>query len=115
MQDSSEPHIALRLKRQHEYFIIGKDLLERGIRNNPDRYKLYESLGTLLRDKLQDHCGAAIQFASAAKFPDSPTYEARFAAYELSRCPGHEREAYDELLRLYRLGKSEWLPRCWND
>jgi hypothetical protein len=110
LNDTSEPHIALRLKRQHEYFMIGKDLLERGIQNNPDRYKLYESLANLLRDKLKDHYAASVQFAKASKFPDSPTYEDRFSAYELSYSPGHEREAYDELLRLYRMGKKEWLP-----
>jgi len=108
--DPNEPHLALRLKRQHEYFMIGKDLLERGIQNNPDHYKLYESLGNLLRDKLKDHCAAAVQFANASKFHDSPGYEVRFAAYELSQCPGHEREAYTELLRLYRVGEKEWLP-----
>ena len=101
MLDTKQPRMAMRLKHQHEYFIIGKDILERGIANNPDRYKLYESLGALLRDKLQDHCGSAEAFANAAKFPDSPTYEVRFAAYELSRCPGHERQAYEELVRHY--------------
>jgi hypothetical protein len=108
--DPSEPHIALRLKRQHEYFIIGKDLLERGIQNNPDHYKLYESLANLLRDKLQDHYESSVNFAKASKFPDSPTYEERFSAYELSYSPGHEREAYNQLLSLYRMGKKEWLP-----
>ena len=108
--DRKQPRLALRLKRQHEYFLIGRDLLERGIQNNPDHYKLYESLALVLRDKLQDHCGAAVQFGKAAQFPDSPTYEVRFAAYELSFCPGHEREAYNELVRLYRLGEKEWLP-----
>ncbi len=108
--DPTERHIALRLKRQHEYFLIGKDLLERGIQNNPDRYKLYESLANLLRDKLQDHYNASIQFAKAAKFADAPTYEERFSAYELSYTPGHQREAYNQLLRLYRIGQKEWLP-----
>jgi hypothetical protein len=110
MQDPTETHMALRLKRQHVYFMIGKDLLERGIQNNPDRYKLHESLGNVLRDKLQDHCGAAVQYGDAAKFPDAPTYEERFSYYELSYCPGHEREAYNQLLRLYRMGEKEWLP-----
>ena len=110
LNDASEPHIALRLKRQHEYFIIGKDLLERGIANNPDRFKLYESLGNLLRDKLDDHLNASINFAKAAKFADSPTYEYRFSAYELSHAPGHEREAYEELRRLYLEGDKERLP-----
>jgi hypothetical protein len=110
IQDTSQPRMALRLKHQHEYFLIGKDLLERGIQNNPDKYKLYESLANVLRDKLQDHCGAAVQYAKASNFPDSPGYEERFAAYELSHCPGHEREAYNQLLRLYRMGQKEWLP-----
>jgi len=109
-QDIRVPRMALRLKHQHEYFLIGKDLLERGIANNPDRYKLYESLGNVLRDKLQDHCGAADAFGHAASFSDSPAYEKRFAAYELSYCPGHERDAYYALLAIYRLGEKEWLP-----
>jgi hypothetical protein len=110
MQDRNEPHMALRLKRQHEYFLIGKDLLERGIQNNPDKYNLYNSLGLILKDKLLDHYGASVQFAKAAQFPDAPTYLKRFSLYELSYCPGHEREAYDAMARLYREGKQEWLP-----
>jgi hypothetical protein len=110
MQDTSVPRIALRLKHQHEYFLIGVDILQRGIANNPDRYKLRESLANVLRDKLQDHCAAAEQFAKVAAFPDAPTYAKRFAAYELSYCPGHEHEAYDQLLKYYRMGEKEWLP-----
>ncbi|MGA3171533.1 MAG: hypothetical protein ABSE62_11020 [Chthoniobacteraceae bacterium] len=110
LQDTTQPRMALRLKHQHEYFLIGKDLLERGIANNPDRYKLYESLGNIERDKLMDHCAAAVQFAKAAQFSDAPDYERRFAAYELSYCPGHERESYEKLLALYKIGEKEWLP-----
>ena len=110
LNDPSEPLLALRLRHQHEYFLIGKDLLDRGIANNPDRYNLYESLGNLQRDKLFDHSAASKAFAQAASFPGCPTYLPRFAAYELSYCPGHEREAYLELLRLYKMGEKEWLP-----
>jgi hypothetical protein len=110
MQDASQPRIALRLKNQYQYFVISRDLLERGIANNPDRYKLYEDLGNLLRDKFQDPCAAAVAYGSAAKFHDAPTYLIRFAAYELSYCPGHEREAYEHLLALYKRGQYEWLP-----
>lgn len=110
IQDTTQPRLALRLKHQHEYFLIGKGLLERGIENNPDRYNLYEALGTLLRDKLQDHLAASVQFEKASKFPDSPAYDERFAAYELSYSPGHERQAYDWLLRLYNIGEKERLP-----
>jgi hypothetical protein len=110
LNDPHEPRMALRLKRQHEYFLIGADILKRGIQNNPDHFKLYESLGMVYRDKLFDHYNASLVFSKAAQFPDSPTYEVRFAAYELSHSPGHEREAYDELVRLYKMGQKEWLP-----
>jgi hypothetical protein len=114
MQDTKVPRMALRLKHQHEYFMIGKDLLERGIANNPDRYKLHESLANVLRDKLNDHCGAAEQYRLAAQFPDCPTYDKRFAAYELSYCPGHEMDAYKELVRLYNIGEKERLPTLYS-
>jgi hypothetical protein len=110
MGDPTEPHIALRLKRQHEYFLIGEDLLERGIQNNPDRFDLYRDLGDLLHFKLQDYCAASVQYTKAASFPNSPSFLVRFAAYDLAKCPGHEREAYNELLRLYRMGEPERLP-----
>ncbi len=105
-----QPREALRIKAQREYFELGKDYLERGIRNNPDRYTLYDRLGLLLRDKFEDHCGAAAAYAKAAEFPDAPGYEKRFAAYELSHCPGREREAYEMLLKIYNMGPEEHLP-----
>jgi hypothetical protein len=78
--------------------------LERGIRNNPDSYLLQERLGILLRDKVEDHSGAADAFAKAASFPDAPAYLKRFAAYEAAKVPGREREAYDRLLLLHNEG-----------
>ena len=114
LDDTKEPRVALRLKHQHEYFLIGEDFLKRGIANNPDRFKLYEDLGNLYRDKLQDHLAASREFAKAATFPDAMSYEARFAAYELSYSPGHEREAYNELVRLYRMGEKERLPTLYS-
>ncbi|MEO5719887.1 MAG: hypothetical protein ABIR71_00270, partial [Chthoniobacterales bacterium] len=51
LHDSSQPRPALRLKAQREYFDLGRDFLEHGIRNNPDRPQLYEALGRLYRDK----------------------------------------------------------------
>ncbi len=109
-QNPKQPREALRIKAQHEYFLLGKDFYERGISNNPDRYLLHDRLGLLLRDKLGDHCGAAREYDLASQYPDAPEYEKRFAAYELSYCAGHERAAYDRLLALYKMGKKEWLP-----
>ena len=49
MNDTNQPRQALRVKAQREYFALGKDFLERGIKNNPDRPELYEALARLYR------------------------------------------------------------------
>lgn len=110
LNDPAQPRLALRIKAQREYFDLGKDFLERGIRNNPDRPQLYEALARLYRDKYRDHARAAELFAHLAEKPGAPAYSHRFSAYELSYCEGREREAYGKLLRLYSAGENERLP-----
>jgi hypothetical protein len=108
--DQSQPRLALRVKAQREYFAIGKDFLERGIRNNPEHPQLYESLARLHREKYNDHARASEFFAKAASLPGAPSYAKRFSAYELSYCEGREREAYERLRQLYNSGEHERLP-----
>jgi tetratricopeptide (TPR) repeat protein len=110
INDPTQPRLALRIKAQRDYFALGKDFLERGIQNNPDRPQLYESLARLYKDKYQDHERASEFFAKAAALPGAPRYDKRFSAYELSYCEGREREAYDALRRLYDEGEKERLP-----
>ena len=99
------------MKAQREYFALGKDFLERGIENNPDKPQLYESLARLYQQKYNDHAHASEFYAKAAALPGAPGYDKRFAAYELSYCEGREREAYDRLRGLYQRGEKERLPR----
>lgn len=110
MQDEKQPSEALRIRAQRQYFELGRDLLERGIRNNPDRYELYLQLGVLLRDKIEDPCAAADAFLRASEFPDAPPYAKRFAGYMLAKCAGREREAYELLRALYLAGEQNRLP-----
>jgi tetratricopeptide (TPR) repeat protein len=110
INDRSQPRLALRVKAQREYFALGKDFLERGIKNNPDRYKLYEALARLYKEKYKDHDRAAEFYGKAAAFPDAPSYERRFSAYALSYCEGREHEAYERLRQLYDEGPQERLP-----
>jgi hypothetical protein len=110
IRDSSQPRLALRVKAQREYLQLGKDFLERGIKNNPDRPQLYEALARLYREKFNDHLHAAEFFEKAAALPGAPSYVKRFAAYELSHCEGRESEAYERLHSLYARGESERLP-----
>jgi len=110
MNDRTQPRLALRIKAQREYFALGKDFLERGIKNNPGRPQLYESLARLYKEKYQDHARASEFFAKAAAIPGAPSYDKRFSAYELSYCEGREREAYQRLRQLYDTGENERLP-----
>jgi hypothetical protein len=110
MQDEKQPSEALRIRAQRQYFQLGKDILERGIRNNPESYQLHQQLGVLLRDKFEDHCGAADAFLKAAELPGAPPYVRRAAGYEMAQCPGREREAYELLRALYLEGEPQRLP-----
>jgi hypothetical protein len=110
LNDPHQPRLALRVKAQREYFDLGRDFLEDGIKNNPDQPKLYESLATLYRDKYHDHARAAEFFDKAAQQRGAPSYARRFAGYELSYCEGREREAYERLSQLYLAGVGERLP-----
>jgi hypothetical protein len=110
LNDPAQPRLALRIKAQREYFALGKDFLERGIQNNPERPQLYESLARLYKEKYKDHEPASEFFAKAAALPGAPSYDKRFAAYELSYCEGREREAYEQLRWLYDRGENERLP-----
>ena len=110
LYDRNQPREALRIKAQREYFKVGEDFLLRGIQNNPDKGFLYEKLGAFYYYKLNDSCKAAEYFAKAAEFPDSFPYVKRLAAFRLAECPGHEREAYEKLIALYKMGKEERKP-----
>ena len=94
----------------HEDIQRGRAFLEQGIRNNPESSLLYEHLGILLRDKLNDHLGAAKAFNQAAILPGAASYDRRFAAYELAECPGKEEAAYEALSALYGEGEAQRVP-----
>ncbi len=115
MEDRNEPKIAVRKKRQREYFLLGKDYIERGIANNPHSAVLNHQLGEILQRKFEDHLGASAAYDRAAACPDALTYEKRMAVYELAKVPGHEREAWQRLRALYDLGPQERLPTLEKD
>ena len=110
MNDRNQPRLALRVKAQREYFALGKDFLERGIKNNPDRPDLYEALARLYKEKYKDHERASEYYAKAATLPGAAPWDRRFSAYELSECENREHEAYERLRSLYDEGEKERLP-----
>ena len=110
LQNEKQPSEALRIRAQRQYLQIGRDLLERGIRNNPDSFQLYTTLGRLLADKMDDPSGAADAYLSAASIPGAPAYCRRFAAYEMAKSPGREREAYALARSIYEQGDKQRMP-----
>ena len=100
----------LREKMRQEYIDKGIDILKQGIRNNPESAKPWVELGYVLRDKKKDYCGAAEAYREAFKRPGAPEFIIRFVGYMLARCPGHEREAYVYLRKLYDEEKKHRLP-----
>src|SRR5437763_13584264 len=66
INDPSQPRQALRVKAQRDYFALGKDFLERGIKNNPTNPKLYESMAMLYWAKYNDHARASEFYLLAA-------------------------------------------------
>ena len=113
LNDRRQPREALRLKAQREYFKIGEDFILRGIQNNPDKGFMYEKAGAFYDQKMHDPCKAAEYFAKAATFPESFSYVKRLAAFKLAECPGHEREAYEKLVALYKMGPAERVPTLY--
>ena len=110
LEDPNQPREALRIKAAREYLEIGEDMLLRGIQNNPDKGFLYEKLGTLYDQRMHDPCKAAVYYTKAATFSDAFPYVKRLAAFRLADCPGHEREAYEKLVALYKMGEEERVP-----
>lgn len=110
-ENPEQPSEFLRRRAEREYHRLGREFLEQGIANNPDRYLLHERLGVLLRDKFGDHEGAAAAFAQAAGMENAPPYVKRLAVYELAAVEGREREVYEKLRELYDAGPDERKPR----
>ncbi len=110
LNNPDQPREALRIKAQREYIRLGEEYLLRGIGYNSDRAMLFDRLGMLYQQKMNDHCKAAWAYFEAAKRHDAMGYVHRFALYELAKCPGHEAEALKLLLEAYHSGVNERTP-----
>ena len=107
--ENHEPDPVVRKAKMREFFMLGKDFLQRGIESNPDSWELYERLGSLYKDKLKDFERAAKAYEEASQRPGHLEFTRRFAAYSLAQVPGREREAYDRLMALFNESEHEWL------
>ena len=115
MDDPKEPKLAIKKKRQREYFDLGKDYIDRGIANNPQAHDLYQMLAKIDGEKLGDHLASSAAWKKAAACPHALGYEKRAAVFELAKVPGHEREAWQQLRALYDMGPQERVPTLEKD
>jgi hypothetical protein len=91
--DTNNYTAAQGIKREQIWHERGREFLQRGIENVPNRYELYFRLGTLHDQKFKDPCRAAREYEKAAQFPDAPTHVTRSYARMLEQC-GDLRRAY---------------------
>lgn len=110
-QDPRQKSPVLRERSARQYIDLGRDIIGRGIANNPRSWMLRERLGILLRDKVGDHAGAADAFGEAAALPGAPSYVRRMAAYEEEKVPGREAAAYQHLRKIYEEDGAMHTPR----
>jgi hypothetical protein len=97
----------------------GRNFLERGIRNNPDDWRLQAYLGFMLSDPnkirafpnvAEAYATAAEAYAKAAKTGQALPYVRRAQLYSLARVPGREAEALALCRQLYSEGRSNHTP-----
>ncbi|MBI5685835.1 MAG: hypothetical protein HZC54_12245 [Verrucomicrobia bacterium] len=108
LHDPNEPRLAVRLRDQRHWMRAGRELLERGIANNPNNAFLHEKLAWMLHDKFQDLCGAADAALKAVQLCQDwrRGYLQRLAGYWLEDCarnvaPSRLRETYDYWRQLW--------------
>jgi tetratricopeptide (TPR) repeat protein len=80
----SRPNELRRLHDARFWIFQGLDVYKRGIENNPNSYKLWESTGELYQNRLGDFHHAADCYERASELPGAPVYLERFKAYMLA-------------------------------
>lgn len=68
----------------------GIDMLERGIRANPEKHGLYLRMAELYWQRLQDYEKSAEYYRMALEKPGAPTYTDRFIGYALEKAGNYE-------------------------
>jgi len=76
-----------------QWIEAGIDMLERGIRANPEKANLYQRMAELYWQRLEDYDKAAHYYRLASEKENAPAYVDRFIGYALEKA-GKNEEAY---------------------
>ncbi len=102
--------------RRQDYRRRGLEIAERGMKFNPDDYRIYERAAWILawpsRDinPNPDYGKAAEYFLKASQCPHAPRYLYRNYVFSVSNLPERKEQAYRLLKQLYDQGPSERFP-----
>lgn len=80
---SQEPSETKRRMESRRWVEAGRELLERGTRAVPEKALLFQRLGDLYWQRLQDYQAAAACYRQALQKRDAPPYLERFVGYAL--------------------------------
>jgi len=98
---SGEPSETRRRIEARKWVEAGRDLLERGTRAVPEKALLFQRLGDLYWQRLEDYQAAAACYREALTKGDAPAYLERFVGYALEKA-GDKRGALEYFRELRR-------------
>jgi hypothetical protein len=90
-----------RRRAEREYQRFGESFLRRGLGYNPESPELWTALADLYANKYRDPEQAYALYLEASRRPGSFRFVERFAYFQLAKVRGRERDAYENLRRLY--------------
>jgi hypothetical protein len=80
-RDVREPNEIRRLKAKRFWIDRGLDIYLRGLQNNPNYWRLWQSTAMLYDQRLHDWKSAAYYYQRASEIPNAPVYLERFPAH----------------------------------
>lgn len=98
---SGESNETRRRIEARKWVEAGRDLLERGTRAVPEKALLFQRLGDLYWQRLEDYQSAAVYYRAALTKGDAPPYLERFVGYALDKA-GDKRGALEYFRELRR-------------
>jgi hypothetical protein len=90
-----------RKRAEREYQRFGEAFLRRGLGYNSESPELWTALADLYANKYREPEQAAALYLEASRRPGAFRFVERFAYFQLAKVRGREREAYENLRRLY--------------
>jgi tetratricopeptide (TPR) repeat protein len=100
MNDKNQPNELRRIKNSRFWIDKGMDIYQRGIENNPQYWRLWNSMANLYQQRLKDYKTAAYYYQKASELPNAPVYLERFPAI-MYHMAGDDKASYEAWTALW--------------